>query len=871
IGINAAVVPTVSYYRTEAYVGSNSSLKSTGGSIAVKAIDQADADTLVDGNSAGIIVSASAKYAENTVEQTTSASVGSNANLWAHKDIRVEADSNAKMHASTNANSGGIFDGGTLQAHNSLKRDVDTKVLDGATLFADFGSIDILSRAGEKDDIETIASGNSAGIVTIGNVKSNTRYVSSSDVTVGGGVNITNTFGNVNIQSHNSAAKVKTEGDIGSVALGGDTDAEANLPDRDYSTEFTLASRVNIANGSSDRSKVTAKNIDVKADIVTLSIDNYSYASTKGFLNFAHAYSDVHFYLDAAATVGNAHLNAYDSLSILADGTPDNGGNHISVKADTKITAFAGRVESYARLYGSADVKVTVLDGARLTGADVRIDRNAFNGNVFIDAVGTRKAIASEKESEVNNLNKTATTSIGSGVIFDIGDAAAGIAIDVYEEDGNVKVRSVGTTSSFNHTFVGSGIRFSNIANVMPGKLTVIGNANGLADNTIYGQQYIHTLTVTNRTDYDLVLQNIDLFNETFTHATVNALNLRQSNSYNKSKLGVSENTVPKITVESRGRGDVTFAGLVSNERGSLTVVWTEENKGEDDDDEEGPYNGSLYTVPQVIGSFSGVAPIWVHELNIVNAHNIGSSEADRFLAYLAVFGGEDAVINTTATGDVYMALTLTEITCVDRLSDAPLSGAAINGTLDLNSIVAKGDLDILLPTALRMEYLADSRVATVVIPGAIQFTTETLDLGNVTVSAEDLQKFMIGAQNGEYKLYTLPNGTQLQLDADGNVRRIISAEGHSLDTSLYSINGSVVTFHEYGGMTLDLATGVLTAGDEGYELYVVKDSKGWYTLNGTIEAKDEMLLYLVTESGYEQEDSSSLYLWKSHDGVTYY
>jgi len=870
IGINAAVVPTVSYYRTEASVGSNSSLKSTAGSITVKAIDHAAADTLVDGNSAGIVVSASSKYAENTVDQTTAVTVGTNANLWAHGSIRVETDSNAKMLAKTNANSGGIFDGGTLQAHNTLKRDVDTKVLDGATLFADFGSIDIISRAGEKDDIETWASGNSAGIVTIGNVKANTYYTSSSDVTVGGGVTITNTFGDVNIQSHNSAAKVKTEGDIGSVSLGGDTDAEANLPDRDYSTEFTLASRVNVAKDASRQAKVTARNIDVKADLVTLAIHNYSYASTKGFLNFAHAYSDVHFYLDVATTVGNAHLNAYDSLSILADGMPDNSGNHLYIKADTKITAFAGRVESYARLYGSADVAVSVMNGARLTGADVRIDRNAFNGNTFIDAVGTRKAIASEKEEEVNDLTKTAATNVGSGVIFDIGDAAAGIAIDVYEEDGTNKVRSVGTNSTFTYNYVGGGIRFSNIANVLPGKLTVIGNANGLENNVIYGQQYIHTLTITNRTDLDLVLQNVDLFNETFTHATVNALNLRQSNSYNKSKLGVSENTVPRITVESRGRGDVTFAGLVANERGSLTVVWTEENKGEDDDEEE-PYNGSLYTVPQTIGSFSGVAPIWVHELNIENAHNIGTSETDRFHAYLAVFDGEDARINVTATGNAYLALTLTEIACVNKLSDAPLSGAAIAGTLDLNSIVTKGDLDILLPTALRMEYLADSRVATVVIPGAIQFTTETLDLGEVTISAEELQHYMLGAQTGAYRIYTLPNGTQLYLDENGFVRRIISAEGHSLDTSLYSINGSVITFHEYGGMTLNLATGVLTAGEGGYELYVVKDDKGWYTLNGSVDTKDEMLLYLVEEDTYKSESISSLHLWKSHDGVTYY
>ena len=91
--------------------------------------------------------------------------------------------------------------------------------------------------------------------------------------------------------------------------------------------------------------------------------------------------------------------------------------------------------ESYARLNGKTAANVTIQDGARLTGADVRIDRKAFNGTVSLIAEGTRRAIASEAEVEENKLQSTATTSVGTGVVFDIGDAAAGIAIDIYYDE----------------------------------------------------------------------------------------------------------------------------------------------------------------------------------------------------------------------------------------------------------------------------------------------------------------------------------------------------------------------------------------------------------------------------------------------------
>ena len=336
---------------------------------------------------------------------------------------------------------------------------------------------------------------------------------------------------------------------------------------------------------------------------------------------------------------------------------------------------------------------------------------------------------------------------------------------------------------------------------------------------------------------------------------------------YNTKQLERSEDTTPEIAIISRGSGSVTMAGLVNNERGSLLIEWTEEN---------GVGNGSLYSAVVTMKT-TAVAPVWVHSLTVKNAKDVGT-QTMRFAAYLTPFGGEDAAIVLSATGGACLELTLAEITPVSNLSGT-LGTGALPGTLDIASVVAAGDLDVLLPTAIRMEYLADARAAQVIIPGVIQFTTETLNLGTLTLSPAQLERYLIGGQSDGYKVYTLPNGMQLYLDAAGNARRVISAEGRSFDTTLYSISGSVVTFHEYG-VTLDLATGVLTAlvGGDGFDLFVAQDGSGWYTINGTVTVHDKPILYKVAAkdgdgniTSLAETDVASLHLWKSQNGVNYY
>ena len=334
---------------------------------------------------------------------------------------------------------------------------------------------------------------------------------------------------------------------------------------------------------------------------------------------------------------------------------------------------------------------------------------------------------------------------------------------------------------------------------------------------------------------------------------------------YNRSYLGVSEDTTPEIIVESKDAGDVTFSGLVNNERGSVTVRWTEEGKC-----------GNLYTANNVVMGSVLVAPLWTHKLTIENALNIGVSGDERFEVYLAPFNGENPELNISAQGDVYLTLTLAEITPVKELSD--VENSALDGTLSLDSIVAKGNLDILLPTAIRMQYLVDAGAATVVIPGTLEFTTDMLDLGEVKLTLEQLKFYTLGIQNAEYSIYELPNGIQLYIDKDGKVHRAIASNGNAFNSADYNyhyVNGQLVIQIVAQNAELNVATGGITAkGETGLDVYLKVDMNDneWYTVSGSIEQKKEYHIYKVDSAGNRTSVSvSDLYQYKTQDGITYY
>ena len=333
-------VPTNSNYLTESYIGKNAVVKSLRGSVKVTASDLARADSLVDGNSVGILVSASSKYAENIVNQVVKAEVREGATAEAYRDLQILAESNAQMNAYTHANSGGIFDKGTLKAFNTLTRTVDVLIKKDAYLFADFGTLTVKASAGQADSIVTKGDGSGAGLATFGEVEVTASVTSDATVTVETGASMKNIFGKIDIQALSGCSNVNTRGEFSG------SGAVTEPRSRAYVTALNLDAKVDIGKENGNPGEIRGKNIYIGAGTGNLYVKSYTYAKTSGLGGSAVARSTVNLTQTKEISINNVLLKAYDALNVKADATPTNDAQHIDIYAGTQINAFAGWIES---------------------------------------------------------------------------------------------------------------------------------------------------------------------------------------------------------------------------------------------------------------------------------------------------------------------------------------------------------------------------------------------------------------------------------------------------------------------------------------------------------------------------------------------
>ena len=508
-------------------------------------------------------------------------------------------------------------------------------------------AISISSRkAARRIIFYTSATGSSAGLVTIGEAKATATVTSNTDTTIGLRTDIRDTFNTITIAAYTAEKDLETVGDFGSGALSSNPDSRA------YVSSLTSNANVNIATaasgGAADSTSITGRYVYIFANLKDLYVSAYTHAVAKGLHGTADAYSTVTTYMDINVNLNNVVVRGYDKTMIQANATPTSSGTNIRAYASTKIVAFIGSISSHATSNGSINANTSVGGKAVLMGADVNISAKAFAGSISLTATGTRKALATKSTHENYDLSKGRTITVASGAEFHIGDAAAGIVIDIPETGMLSGIRAVGLPGESKIWSMSSGaIQINNIQNARAGRLYV---ECAIPSNSIYGQQYIPEVVILNHSDVDVILKNIDVYNESFTRPSVGG-----TGSYNTSYMGVSKNTQPLIYIESDGSGNVTLNGLVANERGTVEVIWTDPAN-----------NGSLFTGSALLGDLIA-SPIWAHSLIVENAKDIGTVSA-RFTAYLAPFGGANASVDMTATGDIYAELTLAEINAVDTL-----------------------------------------------------------------------------------------------------------------------------------------------------------------------------------------------------------
>ena len=498
IGVTKSVIPTKGYYLTKAYVDDRTEI-TAGGDITVKAEDAPKAVTEVNAENIGILASANDMYAKNTLTQRVYTYIGDNAKLCAKGGLYVLAISNASLSARTLANSGGIFDGGSLQAYNTVTRDTDVEIGDGATIKADYGNLEVMAQSGLNDYIYASATGNSAGLVTISSAKAQNAVTVNTDTKIGYGVLIQNTFNTITIAAFTGEKNMQSVGDYGSAAL------SSNPATRAYINDLTANAKVDIATGGSGmQTLIKGRYVNIYAGVKDMYISCYTRAATTGFHGTAKAYSTVDVYMDIDVTIGKAEIASYDKTNIVADATPTSSGANIRAYAYTKITAAIGSITSESVANGDIDATLSLGGNTVITGANVNIYAKRFQGTVSLTASGKRRALATKHTKEEDNINKSASTIINGSAVFNIFDAAAGIVIDIAADGTYGGVRAVGIMNEAKIWSVANGvITISQITNPKAGRLYI---SASIPSNIIYGQQFIPTVDIINHSGLDVVL-----------------------------------------------------------------------------------------------------------------------------------------------------------------------------------------------------------------------------------------------------------------------------------------------------------------------------------------------------------------------------
>ena len=892
INVSKSLVGTKQENTVKAMVGKNTVLSAADGAIRVSAYDHAKGDAAVDARSIGALVSADFKYSENALTQNISAEIGQGARLTAKANVEVVSNADAELSSNTSADKYGLFAGGTVQAKNSLTRGISAAVMKNAVLESRYGDVRVIAQCGGKDNIITTANGRSGGLIGIGGLTSQCNVTTNVTTTVAHGADILAVFGRALIAAYCSEAKLKTSGSYSFKGFG------AGPTSRAYINNLNMSMRVDVAaeqtSATNDDGEIRASSVSIETNIPAMDIIAKSDTDTHMAGGSSYAYSVVTLFITGAIRLGAAAISAYRDLAVLASANPQASSPAVTAIAEAYTgAAVAFMTKAQAFLEGKSVTTVTLSAGTWLVGADVDVRTSKFMATPNLRASARKAFIGRVREETHNHFdsagNITETITAG-GASFHIGGAAAGIVLEYcMDENGRVREYAVGLPGK-NGTYAvltrEGEINLSSavIGNVLPGSLSIKADLSG---SRIYGQKHIDSITIINRTASTLVLGQLRPFKSAFARSTV-----ERASRFSEEYMFVSPTEHPVITVTSTGGGDVVAGGWINNENGSLRIEW------------QGAA-GSLSASGSVYLEALRVAPIWVHQLQVINAKNLSGANAkggaDLSAAaeiYLSVYktgsGGtasyEDPSLSVTASGAVNLKLTLAEIKAWDYKelpegSDMDLIG----GTLDLGGISA-GALDITCGTPFRVYYLSRAEQARIIIPGVVEFMSDykhydTAESSKVSLTVDEIARYFIGqshistggidASSGKainLNRYALPNGLTVYLVADDNARefgyeknelyRVVSSEssGVSFDTSRYILktdrDGSVyVILRDYHNATLELATGKLTIGDDSIDVYVDYGPNGWL-ISDTAQIREEVcyeyyiLKYKRTESG---------------------
>jgi len=843
--IAVSALPTVSYYSTYAGVKDGCRVAADR-DIRIRAQDYARARSEAMDTSMGVGVNVATTYGDNAVYTDTKVEIGA-AKLFSTRDVLIQAESSAYMYALTYASVGSIFYGsGTMQARNYLARTVTADILGGADIESDFGTLTVRATGGAADEITTYARCDSTGFVAIGDARA---YIDVSTVVkanVARGAKLKNTFGYVKIYTDASMNRAYAYAHVYNSGVGNEPDAKAL-------GTLTLTSQVNLGGSAgSGTAEAVGKNVDIRSYLGKLNFTMQSYSRGRGLGVNVDSESRTYAYLTSEVNARNATVKGYDSVVIQAESRPGWRSAHILNDAYSFAQGI-GDATATAQLGGSySKTSVHLYGGTNVYGAKVTIDALRFNGTVNQYPHTRRTGIASSHTNHWGSFSNQREMYVDSGVGFHIGDAAAGIVIDISASG----VRQVGLPKE-NMSLVGiSGdvVTINPLSNPLPGFLYL-----GVHDGSgykVYNQQFIPEVIIINRTGMRLDIMGITVENINFVYPSVSGGNgIKRESSLNRT---------PTIIIESRSNGGVYVRRLISNRTGTTIFRWTGRDGGNLTSDGE---------VPVASAAGAKVSPVWTHSLIIENAANIGADADNRFTAFLFLLGTEEGAFSAVTSGSSYMRLTpvlFIEKNTKDEVTDAA-DASAFSPTLRVERLMATGDNDLVLANGIRLYSLKGSTVIEMPLPGTLEYVTGELKglTASATISTAGLERYLQGYSIADdVYIYLLPNGTTIYVDSLGQIARVTEMVGATeVSTTLKDFafvpgDSGIAQVGLGTGVSLNLGTGELTleSGANFEALLSVIDADWLMNNTGTGAGKKFVFTYTQRKLVTDPETGGSIW-----------
>ncbi len=863
-------IPTVSYYDTQAYIGTNSSVRA-GGDVSVETSDDTGADSQARSETFTFAVSALKAKGDNAIYAKNQVKIGASS-LFATGDLRIKAFSKADMKAvTTNNNGGGFVNKAVMLAQNLLSRTTTVDIGDGASLESDFGTIEILAQSGTEDSIVTLAEayGEFSG-AGFDKAKVVTTLDSTAQVTIGRAA-ITNPFGTVHIWSDGSLTGYETNAKASAKGIGAEPDAKGE-------NNINLTSQVIIDGGKANGAELTARNLEIHSRTTQMEVEAKTESVGKAAGLNVDANTQVDVIFTTGTSVANALLRGYDKVNITTSSSPDYDSRNIYAYAKMHLGGIGHGV-------AEADLDIThyyttdLLSGVTIYAAQANIQSSSYDGGGQVHQ-NSSGAFEQEDKGDVTRYfqgdeEHPVGTRVNSGTRFYIGDAAAGIRIDVYEKHGATQIRQVGIKDEKKiWTISGSTILFQNIANNKPGYLTMDVTQGHYAN--IYDQKFLPHVLITNCTDMDLSFASITVENDNYLSPRV-ALG-------GKASYGtVAVTHDPVVTVTSLSTGNVHVGGLIANPRGSVGFYWT------------GPEGGSLTGVNTVTNASGSdpqgnnqVAPLWANQLEVQGANNVGTADIPinawltnppKVMVRMARRSPSADLITPVihAAGDVYLRLTPVVYQIIaQQLWDQYVAAgnqfptdSLTDPLVEVSQITAGGQLHLILEQSSRVYQKENTKTIAMPVPGTLEYITEAQPALNSSVTIPDLTALEHYLESFDLatgvSIYLLPNGTRLYTDRQGEIFRIMeSGIDFGLKDYQYNLSDNTVTLGQ--GVKFNLKNGALSV-EDGYSFEALLSVVSGDWLKEQINTGTYRFLYTVPGKDYERNPDNTIKYEKDEQG----